>query len=133
MKANIRKNVFETNSSSSHSLVVATKEEKEGFENGLLWFNVTYDWGDEDCLKDPKTGERLPAFVTQEVVDRVYEADRNADEEEKNDWLNEELFSTREKTLEEMCLLGYGDPYESMEAEERYDGKYNLHIHHFFG
>lgn len=126
MKAKIRKSVFETNSSSSHSLVVATKEEKEGFENGLLWFNVTYDWEGDDCLKDPKTGEQLPAFVSQKVVDRVCEADRLADEEEKNDWLDEELINTRES-------LNYSNPYESMEAEERYDGKYNLHIHHFFG
>lgn len=132
MKAKIRKSVFETNSSSSHSLVVATKEEKEGFEHGLLWFNVTYNWEGDDCLKDPKTGKKLPAFVSQEVVDRVYEANRVADEEEKNDWLDEELISTRERTEAEW-FLGYGNSYEGMEAEEREDGKYNLHIHHFFG
>lgn len=134
MKTNIRKNVFETNSSSSHSLVVATKEEKEGFEKGLLWFNVTYNWKyDEDCLKDPETGKKLPAFVDQEVADRVYKANREVEEEERNDFLGEELFNTRKKTEEELLFLGLANPYEGMEAEEREDGKYNLHIHHFFG
>lgn len=132
MKVKIRKNVFETNSSSSHSLVVATKEEKEGFENGLLWFNVTYDWRDEDCLRDPKTHKKLPAFVPKKVVDRVYEANRVADEEEKNDWLDEELISSH-KTTEADWFLGYNNSYEGMEAEEREDGKYNLNIRYFFG
>ena len=34
MKIQVRQNVFETNSSSTHSLVVATKSEFEDFKNG---------------------------------------------------------------------------------------------------
>lgn len=128
MKTNIRKNVFETNSSSTHSLVVATKKQKEDFEQGLLWFNVTHDWGDEHCLKDPKTGEDLPAFVDQETADRVYKANREA--EKKNAFLIEELINVRYVISEDWFC---GNAYESMEAEEREDGKYDLHINHFFG
>lgn len=125
MKINIRKNVFETNSSSTHSLVVATKEQKEGFENGTLWFNVTHDWKDDRCLRDPKTDERLPAFVDQETADRVYRANCRA--KEKDIFLTEKLINVYD-------VLGFGGlPYDSMEAEERGDGKYNLSICHFYG
>ena len=43
MKKQIRRNVFETNSSSTHSLVLQTKEE---FNNSYFWENcvcITYD------------------------------------------------------------------------------------------
>ena len=128
MKINIRKNVFETNSSSSHSLVVATKKQKEDFEQGLLWFNVTHDWREGRRLKDPKTGEDLPAFVDQETADRIYKANREA--EEKDAFLTEELINVRYVIGEDWFC---GNAYESMEAEEREDGKYDLHINHFFG
>lgn len=36
----IRTNVFETNSSSMHSLILIDKKEYEDFYNGILWFNV---------------------------------------------------------------------------------------------
>lgn len=131
MKINIRKNVFETNSSSSHSLVVATKEQKEGFEKGLLWFNVTHAWKTKDFLKDPETGERLPAFVNQEVADKVFKAEREA--KEKNYYLGEELIHINCTSSFLDWSYGIHSPFEKMEAEEREDGKYDLHIYHFFG
>ena len=131
MKTNIRKNVFETNSSSSHSLVVATKEEKEGFEKGLLWFNVTHAWKSDRFLKDPETGERLPAFVDQKVADKVFKAERDA--KEKDYFLGEELINTHYTSSFLDCTYGLCSPYEKMEAEEREDGKYDLHIYYFFG
>ena len=39
MKLNIRKSVFETNSSSTHSLTIVSKEEFEKFKKGELIFN----------------------------------------------------------------------------------------------
>lgn len=125
MKINIRKNVFETNSSSSHSLVVATKTQKEQFENGVLWFNITHCWGDDRCLKDPKTGERLPAFVDFETAENVYRENRKA--EKKDIFLSEKLINA-------VYVLEFGgNPYDGMEAKEREDGKYDLDICHFFG
>lgn len=38
----IRKNVFETNSSSTHSLTMCTKEEYDNWENGKLLFDSYY-------------------------------------------------------------------------------------------
>lgn len=43
MKVQIRPKVFETNSSSVHSLVVCTKAEFEAFKNGELLYNNWYD------------------------------------------------------------------------------------------
>lgn len=68
MKINIRNNVFETNSSSVHTLCICTEDEYEKFKNGELLYdldldiltpdvenkwgdgNITYNefWGDED-------------------------------------------------------------------------------------
>ena len=128
MKINIRKNVFETNSSSSHSLVVATKEQKEGFENGTLWFNVTHSWNAGHFLKNPETGERLPAFVDGKTVSKIVDANRKA--EKKDAFLSEELINTHDAIYDEDS---FGSPYEKMEAEEREDGTYDLHIYYFFG
>lgn len=38
----IRKNVFETNSSSTHSLTMCTKEEYDNWKNGKLLFDSYY-------------------------------------------------------------------------------------------
>ena len=44
MKINIRKNVFETNSSSVHSLCICTEEEFDAWKKGELYYNY---WDDE--------------------------------------------------------------------------------------
>lgn len=44
MKRQIRRGVFETNSSSTHSLTMCTEEQFEDWKNGKLLFNV---WDDE--------------------------------------------------------------------------------------
>ena len=71
MKINIRNNVFETNSSSVHTLCICTEDEYEKFKNGEwlydsdlsvltpdvqnIWGddNITYNefWDDEGCLE----------------------------------------------------------------------------------
>ena len=44
MKINIRKNVFETNSSSVHSLCICTEEEFDAWKKGELYYNY---WNDK--------------------------------------------------------------------------------------
>jgi len=44
MKINIRKNVFETNSSSVHSLCICTEKEFDAWKKGELYYNY---WDDE--------------------------------------------------------------------------------------
>lgn len=52
MKINIRKNVFETNSSSVHSLCICTEEEFDAWKKGELYYNY---WSDE-FTKSPVDG-----------------------------------------------------------------------------
>ena len=49
MKVTIRNGVWETNSSSVHSLTICTKEEYDKWRKGDLW----YDWGKETITDDP--------------------------------------------------------------------------------
>ena len=44
MKINIRKNVFETNSSSVHSLCICTEEEFDAWKKGKLYYDY---WNDK--------------------------------------------------------------------------------------
>lgn len=54
MKKTVRRGIFETNSSMSHSLVIATKEDMKKWESGKLF----YDW-------------RKKQLVTKEEMERV--------------------------------------------------------------
>lgn len=51
MKVQIRQKVFETNSSSVHSLVVCTKAEFEAFKRGELFYD---GWSDELVSSEEK-------------------------------------------------------------------------------
>ncbi len=58
MKISIRREVFETNSSSVHSCAITTKDNYDGFKSGKLWYKENsdaYDW-----KSDGKPGEYLP-------------------------------------------------------------------------
>ena len=46
----IRKNTFETNSSSTHSICICTEEQHEKWSNGELYLNESNSWNDEDKL-----------------------------------------------------------------------------------
>lgn len=70
MKKQIRQNVFETNSSSTHSLVLQTKEE----------FNNSYFW--ENCV-----------CITYDQI-RKYKADLN--DKEFDEWFKNSLMSDTE-------------------------------------
>ena len=48
MKRQIRRGVYETNSSSTHSLTMCSEEEFEQWKNGELLF---YKWGSEPFVK----------------------------------------------------------------------------------
>lgn len=49
MKINIRSNVFETNSSSVHSLCICTEEEFDAWKKGKLY----YDYWNDKFVKNP--------------------------------------------------------------------------------
>lgn len=48
MKRQIRRGVYETNSSSTHSLTMCSEEEFEQWKNGELLFD---EWGSESFVK----------------------------------------------------------------------------------
>lgn len=58
MKINIRNNVFETNSSSSHSLCVCTKEEYEKFKKGDLVLDIY----ESELIPRPEDFEKYNVF-----------------------------------------------------------------------
>lgn len=59
MKINIRNNVFETNSSSVHTLCICTKEEYEKFKNGELLYDL-----DLDVLTPDVQNKRGDGYIT---------------------------------------------------------------------
>jgi len=65
MKINIRKNVFETNSSSVHNLCIVSKEEFEEYKKGEL----IYDNCDEKLVKP--TDELRMALKKQEAGEEL--------------------------------------------------------------
>lgn len=113
----IRKGVFETNSSSTHSIIICSKEDYEALEAGKLFIRlwseelITYEdaikelreYVDDDCkideLPDEKIAELLYEHDIAESLDRFYD----------DEYL--EGFSTEYKTLhgDEIVVFGkYG-------------------------
>jgi hypothetical protein len=64
-KVQIRQGVFETNSSSTHSLCICTKEEFEKFKNGEL----LHDWGSLVERKDAEDGQSYAEFFDNDYLD----------------------------------------------------------------
>lgn len=75
----IRFGVFETNSSSTHSMTIFTKEQFEKFNKGELYINR---WGDHN----------LPEFCTAEQIRELYpltEKEKEYFETEEEYWYDE--------------------------------------------
>lgn len=99
MKRVIRREVWETNSSTSHSVVIMTAEQHKKWEEGDLYYYSHPTWYDpfEKLLKDKKP--QSGAFYTQdEVIEfyrlQGYEYDPEAgyydtDEENKDEFIRE--------------------------------------------
>ena len=63
MKRQIRRGVFETNSSSTHSLTMCSEEEFEQWKNGELLFD---DWGSESFVKANSLSDDDKKYATQD-------------------------------------------------------------------
>ena len=117
----IRQGAFETNSSSSHSLVVCSKETWSDFVAGKLFYNVLHESNDlpEFCtLKDIKLYIRR----IYNSVNRTKFADLDIDDEARKDvyhGINELLFF--EETFYSIDELeGYEYNEEKQEADLDY-------------
>lgn len=83
MKKQIRRAVFETNSSSCHSLTMCSKSDYDKWENGEVYLCTNSYWG---YSKDNMPKENH--FYTKEQVISFVESKRNAPE--NMDWNNDE-------------------------------------------
>ena len=98
MKKSIRKGVFETNSSSTHSLTIVSKEEFEKFKKGELLFDRDYE-----CLISQEDKKK------KEKEENYYEEEYENYEDWKDD--NLETYAEKYKTKkgEEIVIFGkYG-------------------------
>lgn len=71
----IRKNVFETNSSSTHSLVMAVASEFDKWEKGEYYYcRSWYKWDEENAPEAFKNKFKKGGFFPKAEVDAFYEA-----------------------------------------------------------
>jgi hypothetical protein len=121
---NIRKGTFETNSSSSHSLVVCNEETWLDFARGKLFYNVLHEENDlpEFCtLKDIKLHIRRLYNSLQSVKFGDFPTDK-AELRELHHKINE--------------LLWFGETFYSIDELEEYDynsDKQEASLTYYFG
>lgn len=71
MKKTIRKGIFETNSSTTHTLVIGSKEEFDKWKNGeLVW-----DWETEEFIPKKDAEDDGWGFRTYESFGNEFECD----------------------------------------------------------
>lgn len=72
MKRQIRRGVFETNSSSVHSISIMTNDEYYEFCNKEMYLYEGYGWGFENTLNKPEKGK---IYSYEEVIDFLKHSD----------------------------------------------------------
>ena len=111
MKVQLRKGVFETNSSSTHSLTLYNKDEWEGFKNGENVIDESWHSDYSPVYKtreDVKTSNAFKEWLDENYADVV-----NAFDEER---FNEVL----EEFMYDECIYDYdtySEKYEVLEKE----------------
>ena len=69
MKRQIRRNIFETNSSSTHSLIICSEEEFKAWEKGEIYFD---EYGKEKFISNTGINE-----YDKEMAEMDYEKNKN--------------------------------------------------------
>lgn len=112
MKRQIRRGVFETNSSSVHSLTMCSSEEYKAFEKGEMYIER---WGDTLFTKEELV-EHLKTVTDWKTKEPLYPG---------VDWSNDEEFTRAMKEQEYVTCEEYWDivseEYETF--EEKYTDK----------
>lgn len=85
MKRQIRRGVFETNSSSTHSLTICLKSDYDRWTNGEVYLYKGSGWGYPDNSKPKKNG-----FYTKEECIAFLQSSKYPPEEDM-EWNNEEV------------------------------------------
>ena len=112
----MRKNIFETNSSSTHSITMCTQDEYDAWANGDVLLNDGW-WGKDNTseFKDKK-------FVTREEAEDIIKKDKYYEP-------TDELSSLSDEEFDEYCYdmdyeLYSMDKYFEKEYLEWFDEKY---------
>jgi hypothetical protein len=101
MKTSIRTGVFETNSSSTHSLTIETKENYEAWQNGELFFDM-YD-------------DRL---VTEEEIRSAYEKELLRFPDQEFEEFKEENYQTFDEYEDEEYLDSFRQNHTTKSGDE---------------
>jgi len=112
MKVQVRQGVFETNSSSTHSMTVSKTSDYEAFKNGKMWAMLTYS-SDDDIILLPEA-EAIEYNIKQLKDRNCDEGFINTYREKKNFW---EAFSSKYSEDDETQY----DDWESFKDEYELD------------
>ena len=106
----VRRGVFETNSSSTHSITMCTSEQYEQWKNGEIYWNR---WGSDD-------------FISKEEVEKKMAENRDAyfakyphcsDEDFLNDFLEDEGYYTFDDYCDKIDLETFEDQFTTPSGE----------------
>ena len=119
MKSIWRFNVFETNSSAVHSMVILPENEFKRWEEENLFVNYY----------DPPSRQRL--FTLEEAKREAKYEEPNEDDEEIDEELAEAVAESKEQEMiETLRECGFAT-YESWNADDGWDGAYEEDVNHY--
>lgn len=106
MKQKIRENTFETNSSSTHTLVMCSEEDYKKFENNEVYY---VDWITTEIRKELPKEYKNKEFIPKDIVDEVLEKLEIDD--------REEYFKTAEEFFDNEYLESFEQSYTTPNGE----------------
>ena len=117
----IRQGVFETNSSSTHSLCICTKKEYEDFKDGKLSFNHYRDRL-EDCNIPSNYMNRAKEYYEKNKTRFMLDWDNLSPEDQKNYMINEFDGSYRgDGIFKDNCTFEqFKDGFDGLESYTRF-------------
>lgn len=110
----IRKNVFETNSSSTHSITMCSKDDYDRWANGEAYLNKGW-WS-----KDNESEHKNNKFVTRDEATDILNHDKYFDgipEDVSDEELAEHKIYTIDEYSENDCLEWFEDSYTTDSGE----------------
>lgn len=126
MKKQIRRGVFETNSSSTHSLTMCSEEEFEQWEKGEVLFDA---WGSEKFVKPSNLSDDDKKYAAQDYENQKNEFSKDWSElsesakekyylkyAQENNIIDEDA-KTYEEYMEDCCLETFINRYTSKSGD----------------
>ena len=110
----IRRNVFETNSSSTHSITMCSKDEYEKWENGELYLSR---WGDTFKTRE-EVIETLKASTYYSSTELRYPNVDWNNTDEVDDILKKEGWLTEEQYWNDVDMETFCESYTTLNGEE---------------